>query len=69
MIHPQLNVNISDDESKITTYTCIWKVDWSFFKHDTVLLTDYDHDLFIEKIVSFNRIEYDKNETENKCQS
>ena len=27
VIHPQLNVNIADDESKSTTYTCSWKVD------------------------------------------
>ena len=64
VVHPQLDVDFSDDESKFSINMNYRKVARSLCNHDIFFLTDHDHGIFVDDTVGRNRIEYNKQHLE-----
>ena len=65
MVHPQLEVDVSNYESKMPTHTCGQKKTTSFCDHDTFILTYYEFDIIPGENFIKGRIEYNKQLSED----
>ena len=60
MIISQLETDIVKYESNIPTHIFSRKEAILLFKHNTFILSDYDHNIFVDKNVGRDMIEYYK---------
>ena len=65
MVHPQLDVDISKNYSKIPTHICSYLVARSLCEQGVFLLTDYDYVIIVYGVLRRNKIEYENNLSDN----